>query len=255
MKELPVAERLIVALDYPPMPTIVPRQLGRVGTRAKVLQVARSLVGTGVILKVNSILRAVGYDLIDDLHTLGFKVFADLKIFDVDKTTGYDGKFLGESRPELLTVSCVAGLKALRAIKAELPHTEVLGVAALTTLTNEDTESMFECSTLDTVLRLAKIVRNAPLDGMISGATEVPELTKEGFGIMLSFNTPAIRPLWSLAPGSQNPERVMTPTKAIMAGADRIVVGDPVTCANDPVEAAGLLTQEISAALAARNIN
>jgi orotidine-5'-phosphate decarboxylase len=223
-KTLTPPERLIVAADFKPTS---PNGCERVGRQ--VLALARSLEGTGVYLKVNSALRACGYGLIEQIRQFGLRVFADLKLVDIPNTLATDGALLEEMRPELLTTMCVAGVAALRSLKAELPDTEVLGVTALTSLIDADTKAMFACSTEEVVLRFAQVAVAADIDGLISSAKEV-EALRARFGTLLSLNAAGIRPAWSIVPGDdQNPKRIMTPSKAIRAGVDRIVVGRPIT--------------------------
>lgn len=224
MKTLTPAERLIVAADFKPTGSN-----GREWVKAQVLALADSLNGTGVYLKVNSALRAAGYGLIDEIHSRGLRVFADLKLIDIGETLGTDGALLKEAKPELLTTMCVSGITAMQALKAELPDTEVLGVTVLTSLKDADTQAMFTCSTEEAVMRFAQVAADAKIDGLISSPKEA-EVLRAKFGVVLSLNTPAIRPTWAIVPGDdQNPERIMTPAKAIKAGADRIVVGRPIT--------------------------
>lgn len=224
MKALTPAERLIVAADFKPTGCH-----GREWVKAQVLALADSLYGTGVYLKVNSALRATGYDLIHEIHSRGLRVFADLKLIDIRETLSTDGVLLREAKPELLTAMCVSGITAMHALKAELPDTEVLGVTVLTSLTDDDTQSMFTCTTEEAVMRFAQVAADAKIDGLISSPKEA-EVLRAKFGVVLSLNTPAIRPTWAMVPGDdQNPERIMTPAKAIKAGADRIVVGRPIT--------------------------
>jgi len=224
MKTLTPAERLIVAADFKPT---APN--GKDWVKDQVLALADSLKGTGVYLKVNSALRACGYDLIGEIQSRGLRVFADLKLIDIRETLSTDGVLIREAKPELLTTMCVAGTAAMQALKAELPETEVLGVTALTSLKDADTQAMFTCSTEEAVMRFAQVAADAEIDGLISSPREVKVLRAK-FGLVLSLNTPAIRPMWAIVPGDdQNSDRIMTPAMAIKAGADRIVVGRPIT--------------------------
>mgnify|MGYP000991530566 CR=1 FL=1 len=224
MKTLTPAERLIVAADFKPTGSN-----GREWVKAQVLALADSLNGTGVYLKVNSALRATGYGLIDEIHSRGLRVFADMKLIDIGETLSTDGALLREAKPELLTTMCVSGITAMQALKTELPDTEVLGVTVLTSLKDADTQAMFTCSTEEAVMRFAQVAADARIDGLISSPKEA-EVLRAKFGVILSLNTPAIRPTWATVPSDdQNPERIMTPAKAIKAGADRIVVGRPIT--------------------------
>lgn len=245
MRVLQPAERLIVAADFRPRP-----EMGqwRADVRSQVLTLAGKLEGTGVHLKVNSALRASGYGLIDEIHALGLRVFADLKLFDIGETLATDGVLLREAKPELLTTVCVAGVSAMQALKAELPDTEVLGVTVLTSLNEADTQAMFTCSTEEAVMRFAQVATDAKIDGLISSPKEAAVL-RARFGLVLSLNTPAIRPTWAIVPGDdQNPDRIMTPAKAIKAGADRIVVGRPIVKAENPYDAVMRTIEEIASA-------
>ncbi len=241
MKILTPAERLIVAADFKaPEENFWIEQGPYSGTslicrskiawvKRQVLALADSLKGTGVYLKVNSALRACGSDLIGEIHSRGLKVFADLKLFDISETLSIDGILLSEAKPELLTVVCGAGVAALRSLKTELPNTEVLGVTVLTSLKDEDTMRIFTCTREEAVIRFAQLAVDAKIDGLICSPKEAKVL-RTLFGGALTLNTPAVRPAWSVVPGDdQNPDLIMTPTKAIKASADRIVVGRPIT--------------------------
>lgn len=244
-KTLTPAERLIVAADFKPT---APN--GREWVKTQVLALADSLNGTGVYLKVNSALRACGYDLIGEIQSRGLRVFADLKLIDIGETLSTDGVLLREFKPELLTTMCVAGLTAMQALKAELPDTEVLGVTVLTSLKEADTQAMFTCSTEEAVMRFAQVAADARIDGLILSPKEA-EVLRAKFGVVFTLNTPAIRPVWAIVPDDdQNPNRIMTPAKAIKAGADRIVVGRPIVKAENPYKAVMRTIEEITTATA-----
>lgn len=215
-------ERLIVAADYSP------EEFGGIqGVREKVMDLAQELEGLGVYLKVNSVLRALGYDLITDLHDLGLKVFADLKLIDIPNTMRTDGEMLLEARPEILTVMCCAGIDGMNAVQeAVSTNTEVLGVTVLTSLDEEECQAIFTCSTRAGVLKFARMAQLAGLGGLILSPQEVDIISKR-FELTLNLNTPGIRPKWSLVEGDDQ-TRVLTPLKAIESGAERIVIGRPV---------------------------
>ncbi|MDO8524670.1 MAG: orotidine 5'-phosphate decarboxylase / HUMPS family protein [bacterium] len=253
MKVWTPEERLIVAADYSP------KECGGIcGVDAKVLILAKELQGLGVYIKVNSVLRAVGYGLITKLHDLGLKVFADLKLIDIPHTMQTDGEMLAEVKPEILTVMCCAGIDGMHAVQEILGGTtEVLGVSVLTSIDEEECQAIFTCSTKAGVLRFARMARLAGLGGLILSPQEVDIVTKR-FELVLSLNTPNIRPEWSLVGGDdQEKSRALTPEKAIKGGADRIVLGRPVLGAkpNDkglpqnPREAVERTLEEIRAGL------
>lgn len=244
-KTLTPAERLIVAADFKPT---APN--GKDWVKAQVLALADSLKGTGVYLKVNSALRACGYDLIGEIQSRGLRVFADLKLYDIGKTLSTDGVLLKEAKPELLTTVCVAGVTAMQALKAELPDTEVLGVTVLTSLKLADTEEMFRATVKASVMKFALLAETAGLDGLICAPTDIGFI-QSVVRRSMTLNTPAIRPTWAIVPGDdQNPERIMTPAKAIKAGADRIVVGRSIVNTEKPYDAVMRIIEEIASATA-----
>ncbi|TES97160.1 orotidine-5'-phosphate decarboxylase [Patescibacteria group bacterium] len=221
-KELKPEERLIVAADYS-----AARYGGIQGVKEKVLTLANDLKGLGVYIKVNSVLRAVGYDLIVELHDLGLKVFADLKLIDIPTTMKIDGQMLDEVRPEILTVMCCAGIDGMHLVRKALgDNTEILGVTVLTSLNEEECQAIFTCSTKAGVLRFARMAQLVGLGGLILSPKEV-EILKNRFELTLSLNTPGIRPKWSIVEGDDQ-TRVLTPQKAIENGAERIVMGRPI---------------------------
>jgi orotidine-5'-phosphate decarboxylase len=248
-KDLKLSERLIVGADFRPDPN---KGQGRSWVRDQVLKLTEELEGTGIFIKTNSALRACGYSLIDEVHAAGLLSFADLKGVDISETLGTDGVLLREAKPELVTAMCTAGVAALRSLKDELPNSEILGVTVLTSLNDGDTDAMFSCSVEEAVMRFARVAAAAGVDGFISSAKEAPALRAE-FGPAMTLNTPAIRPEWSFVEGDdQNRARAASPTKAIRAGADRIVVSRPILQAKIRRDAVQRTLEEISKALESR---
>lgn len=246
-------ERLIVAADFKP------DAFGVNGICQRVLTLADSLKDTGVVIKVNSALRACGVELIKHLHGRGVRVMADYKLVDIPETMETDAEILFEYKPELLTVMCSAGVEGMRRVQMRSSHlTEVLGVTVLTSLDEEECQAIFTCSTKAGVLRLARLAQLAGLGGLILSSQEAEMLLKKQ-ELVLSLNTPGIRPGWALVKGDDQ-SRVMTPAKAIAAGADRIVIGRPILQAapNDkglpqnPREAVAWTLTEIADGLTAR---
>lgn len=223
-KKLTPAERLIVAADFRPE-----GNNGRQWVRQQVIKLAKSLKDTGVYLKVNSALRACGYNLIDEIHEQGLRVFADLKLFDISNTLADDGVLLAKAKPELLTVVCGTGGAAITSLKNELPETEVLGVTVLTSLNAAEALRIHGVVIQSAVRQLTDLASRAGVDGFICAATEV-SLVRGRAGTEFTINTPGIRPRWAHVLGDdQNPDRAKTPVEAMSLGADRIVVGRPIT--------------------------
>ncbi len=243
-KLLTPAERLIVAADFKP------DGLGWKGVRQQVVNLCELLQGTGVYIKVNSILRACGYNLIDVIHSHDLKVFADLKLYDIPETLATDGALLREVKPELLTVVCTAGVASMHALAVELPETEILGVTVLTSLTEADVLQIYRYPAINLAVRdLSGLAVKAGIGGVICSAKEA-EMLRRTLSDQMTINTPAIRPAWSVVKNDdQNQKRVMTPADAIKAGADRIVVGRPILQAEDPYKAVMRTLEEIASAV------
>lgn len=214
-------ERLIVAADFPADDS------GISGACEKVLELAEQLKGLGVYIKLNSILRAAGYSLIQELHQQGLKIFADLKLIDIPNTLKNDAGFLKEVEPELVTVMACAGVEAMMALQNNLSaKTKVLAVTVLTSLNEEQCQTVFTCSTKAGVLRFARMAQLAGLSNLILSPKEVAVIL-QNHELALVLNTPGIRPAWSVVKGDDQ-KRVLTPAEAIKNGADRLVIGRPI---------------------------
>ncbi len=188
-------ERLIVAVDFDPR-----KNDDISGVLKKVEDLAESLQCLGVVINVNSILRAQGYQLINDLHNVGLKVFADLKLIDISKTMEIDGAMLEIYKPDFLTVMCSSCIDGMHAVQNILTETKVLGVTILTSLNEEECQAIFTCSTKAGVLRFARMAKLAGLGELIFSPKEVG-VVKDRFELQLGLNTPGIRPEWSLIEG------------------------------------------------------
>ena len=248
-----VEERLIVAADYSP------KQFGGIeGVKKKVLSLAQELEGLGVYIKVNSVLRAVGYGLINELHDMGLKVFADLKLIDIPFTMGIDGQMLNEVKPEILTVMCCAGIDGMNTACKALPDTEILGVTVLTSLNEEECSAIFSCSSKAGVLKFARMAQLAGLGGIILSPMELAILNQR-FELVLSLNTPGIR-FGDDEIKNDDQARKLPPGVAIKNGAQRLVVGRLITGAKpnnkglpqNPREAAERMLKEIREGLGRR---
>lgn len=134
------------------------------------------------------------------------------------------------------------GKAAEAAAEAGAKRPLVLGVTVLTSMSQEDLDGVgVECSVLDQVVRLAKLAKSSGLDGVVCSAKEITAI-REACGPDFALMVPGIRPAWA-ATGDQ--KRIMTPADAVAAGADYLVIGRPITQADDPVEAAKKIAEEL----------
>ena len=169
-----------------------------------------------------------------ELADLGLPLFLDLKLHDIPNTVAKAIQALSPITPEVLTVHAAGGRAMLEDAKAAAPSgTKVVAVTVLTSLDGGDLSSIgVPGDSHSQVERLTDLAREAGLDGIVCSGNEVAAARaswKNGF-----FVVPGIRPANS-AIGDQ--KRVMTPREAIDAGASILVIGRPITSADDPAAA------------------
>ncbi|MGQ4037843.1 orotidine-5'-phosphate decarboxylase [Streptococcus dysgalactiae] len=179
---------------------------------------------------------AQGPEIVRYVKSLGHSVFLDLKLHDIPNTVYSAMKVLKQLEIDMATVQAAGGVEMLKAAREGLGEGPIL--LAVTQLTSTTEQQMrddqnIQSSLLESVLLYAKGAAKAQLDGVVCSAHEVEGIkaeTPNGFVCL----TPGIRPKGS-AVGDQ--KRVMTPAQARIIGSDYIVVGRPITQAEDPVAA------------------
>jgi orotidine-5'-phosphate decarboxylase len=186
-----------------------------------------------------------GLALARDLVAQGKQVFLDLKLHDIPNTVARATEQVAEIGAAFLTIHAFpqtmkAAVGALGASPMKL-----LAVTVMTSYDDADlAEAGYEFGVRDLVARRAAQAQAAGVHGLILSAEEVPAMRAQlGPGMLLV--TPGIRPA-GVALADQ--KRVMTPAQAIRAGSDYLVVGRPVTQANDPKAAAEAIVTEIAGA-------
>ena len=178
---------------------------------------------------------ANGRQGIRDMADLGIPLFLDLKLHDIPNTVGKAVQALRPLEPAILTVHAAGGRAMMEDAKAAAPTgTKVVAVTVLTSLDGEDLRSIgVEGDIHAQVERLTALAREAGLDGVVCSGAEVRAAHKawpDGF-----FVVPGVRPADGHA-GDQ--KRVVTPRAALDAGASVLVIGRPITQAEDPDQAA-----------------
>ncbi|MDQ3079894.1 MAG: orotidine-5'-phosphate decarboxylase [Pseudomonadota bacterium] len=168
------------------------------------------------------------------LAATGLPIFIDLKFHDIPNTVAGAIQALGPLTPAVITVHAAGGRAMMEDAKAAAPAgTKVVAVTLLTSLDREDLTSIGVGGEPSAqVERLAELARAAGLDGIVCSGNEVAAVRaswKEGF-----FVVPGIRPADTLV-GDQ--KRVMTPRVALDTGASILVIGRPITAAEDPAAA------------------
>jgi orotidine-5'-phosphate decarboxylase len=174
---------------------------------------------------------ANGPDGIREMGTIGLPVFLDLKLHDIPNTVAKAVQALRPLAPAILTVHASGGRAMMEDAKAAAPEgTKVVGVTMLTSLDDEDLAATgIAGDSHAQVMRLTALAREAGLDGVVCSGNEVKAARKlwpEGF-----FVVPGVRPAHA---GVGDQKRVVTPRQALDNGASILVIGRPITQAEDP---------------------
>jgi orotidine-5'-phosphate decarboxylase len=166
-----------------------------------------------------------------ELGEFELPIFLDLKLHDIPNTVARAVRALAPLNPAILTVHAAGGLAMLENAKAAAsPATKVVAVTVLTSLDERDLAAAgITGGPADQVARLAALAQSAGLDGIVCSGEEVGAARKawpNGF-----FVVPGVRPKGD---GASDQKRIVTPRAAIDAGASILVIGRPVTEAEDP---------------------
>lgn len=178
----------------------------------------------------------------------GLPVFLDLKLHDIPNTVAGAMASATALNPAILTIHAGGGAAMMRAAseaarKAKAPPL-VIAVTVLTSLDDGDLEAVGQRPpALEQAVRLALLAKESGLGGVVCSPHEVAAI-RARCGTGFKLVVPGIRPA-SAALGDQ--KRVMTPAQAVAAGADHLVIGRPITQAEDPVAAAQAIAAELRA--------
>ena len=194
---------------------------------------------------------ANGPEGINKISETGIKIFLDLKFHDIPNTVAGAIKASLNMEPYMMTVHLSGGYNMLHrtmeevkeyCAKNSLKIPLILGVSVLTSIDDNDFTSLGLIGKVeDQVIRLAKLAKDADLDGMVCSAKEL-KIVKKKMGQNLILVTPGIRP----AGGIMNDQkRIVTPSQAISDGANFLVIGRPITEAIDPVQALNNISLEM----------
>ncbi|KZN43089.1 orotidine-5'-phosphate decarboxylase [Pseudoalteromonas luteoviolacea] len=180
-----------------------------------------------------------GPQFVKKLVDLGFDVFLDLKFHDIPNTVAKAVTAAAELGVWMVNVHASGGTEMMSKAKEALAQygDKAPLLIAVTVLTSMDQAQLsklgVEKTPQEQVLYLAKLAKESGLDGVVCSAQEAESLKAE-LGSEFKLITPGIRPAGSDA-GDQ--KRIMTPEKAIAAGSDYLVIGRPITKAEDPAQA------------------
>ncbi|PJE55514.1 MULTISPECIES: orotidine-5'-phosphate decarboxylase [unclassified Marinomonas] len=220
---------IVVALDYP--------------TMAQSIEMAKRLDPEQCRVKVGKeLFTTAGPVILDELHKLGFEIFLDLKFHDIPNTVANAVSVAARAGVWMVNVHASGGRRMMEASAnalQQLPDNKTL-LIAVTVLTSMDQSDLIEIGIDATpeqhVKRLAALAKSSGMDGVVCSAQESSMLSAD-LGKDFVLVTPGIRPAGS-DQGDQ--KRIMTPAEAMAAGSHYLVMGRPITQANDPI---AVLTQ------------
>ena len=185
------------------------------------------------MIKVGSVsFNALGHETIIYASSKGFDIFLDLKLHDIPNTVKKSIEGLKALPINMLTIHTSGGFQMMKAAMEAVNGTDikVFGVTALTSLTDDDTNIIYKRDAASQVNAMLEIALQAGIDGVVCSPHEL-NLVKQKESL-LSI-TPGIR----LSDLNDDQSRVMTPQKAIELGANYLVIGRPITEAEDPQDA------------------
>ena len=195
---------------------------------------------------------ALGMEAFPWFKQNGHNVFVDLKFHDIPNTVARDVGMMTKHGANMINMHASGGLMMMKAARAsaddaayqaDVPIPILLGVTILTSIEETSFRLSFASARAlsEQVVYLAQLAQEAGLDGVVASPLEIEPIRK-ACGDNFLIVTPGIRPEWAET-GDQR--RITTPAEAIRRGADYIVVGRPIIEADDPLEAAGMILDEM----------
>ena len=236
---------LIVALDFDSL--------------SSALKFAKQVADLVGLFKIGAqLFTAAGPAAVKEISALGPGIFLDLKFHDIPNTVA--GAVLSSaamSGVQLVNVHALGGSTMLKAAAQAISAGVPLGMdrprlLAVTILTSMDQKAMRETgisgAPKTSVLKLARLAKSSGVDGVVASVQEA-KVIRKACGRDFLIVTPGVRPKEKVSSGKKDDQsRTATPTEAIRAGADYIVVGRPILAAEDPRAAAQAVVDEIAAA-------
>ena len=180
-------------------------------------------------------------ELISEIKKKKSKLFLDLKLHDIPNTVKKSIEGLSSLPISMLTIHTSGGKDMMMAAMEAVSGTQikVFGVTALTSLNNDDTNQIFQRTTAGQVDAMLNLAQEAGIDGVVCSPQELELVNKREN--LLSI-TPGIR----LQDSNDDQKRVMSPKEAINLGADFLVIGRPITGAENVGEVLDEIFQNIS---------
>lgn len=220
---------IIVALDVP--------------TLQEATRLAELLRGEVGGFKVGmELLMGAGPRAIESVAALGSPVFVDAKLHDIPNTVERAAARINDAGGRWVTVHASGGRDMIEAANAGMGNRGVLAVTVLTSLSDDDLPELGIEGTLSGhVIRMAQLGAAALVEGVVCSPREIRAVKQGGWS--LKVFTPGVRPLVT---STDDQKRTATPEEAIIDGADHLVIGRPITGADDPMESARKIAVSIA---------
>jgi orotidine-5'-phosphate decarboxylase len=229
--------RVIVALDFP--------------DQSSAMQLVERLDPALCRLKVGKeMFTRYGPPFVEALRKRGFEIFLDLKFHDIPNTVAAACDAAADLGVWMMNLHASGGRRMMQAARERLAQRGesplLVAVTILTSLAAEDiAEVGYAGDPAQNVLRLASLTHDAGLDGVVCSPREAAQI-RQRIGDDFLLVTPGVRPKSAAA---DDQRRVMSPGEAIAAGSSYLVVGRPITAAQNPIEALKTINAEIAGAL------
>lgn len=224
---------IIVALDFP--------------SEKEALTLVAQLEPERCRLKVGKeLFTRSGPEFVKKLVKQNFDVFLDLKFHDIPNTVARACQAGADLGVWMINVHAMGGRKMLEAAREALPandsNPKLIAVTVLTSMGADDLKEIgLNNSPAEQVKHLATLTHDCGLDGVVCSPQEIA-LLRESLDTSFELITPGIRPEWSVT-GDQ--KRIMTPAQAIQAGGNYLVIGRPITQAEEPMLALEKIENEL----------
>jgi len=237
---LQAKDRIILALD--------------VDTEKEALKLANQLSNQVGAFKVGmQLFNSAGPQIVDSIHKLGGRVFVDLKFHDIPNTVAAAGRVITRLGCHMFNVHAAGGREMMKAV-ADASRDEAsklgsappitLAVTVLTSIGQQELEQDMLIAGMpveEVVVKWALMARDCGISGVVCSPKEISAIRK-ACGPEFKIVTPGIRPVWAAA---NDQKRITTPRDALDLGADYMVIGRPITHADNPLQAVKKIIEEL----------
>ncbi|CFX75480.1 Aldolase-type TIM barrel [Syntrophomonas zehnderi OL-4] len=233
-------ERIVLALD--------------VDTYDEALGLVRELTPYVGVFKIGmQLYNSIGPAIVQQVNELGGKVFVDLKLHDIPNTVGAAGRVLTRLNSFMFNVHAAGGREMMQYAAAEVSKEAarlginpplILAVTVLTSISDQQLKNEMyvnDLNVLELTVKWAVMAKESGLNGVVCSPQEITAI-RAACGPDFKIVTPGIRPRWS---ETNDQKRVTTPRDALHLGADYMVIGRPITKADNPKIAAQKIIEEL----------